>query len=230
MHSGSRLLSYVQLLDSALPIGGFSHSFGLETYVQNGQIQTMDHLESFIRSQIHSSLVRLDGLVMKGIYGAAEQKDLRKISMLDNIIHIQRTPRESREGMHKMGKRLLRLAKTLYPWMEFKTLEQSFAQHGGFGSLPTVHAWISFQLEVDCSEAVKGYLYSSVVTLVNSALRLMSIGQTDGQVLIQKLIAVIDEEWERLSEESADNLHSFALAHEIHSMNHETLYSRLFMS
>ncbi|ANE46222.1 hypothetical protein SY83_07995 [Paenibacillus swuensis] len=230
MHSGSRLLSYVQLLDSALPIGGFSHSFGLETYVQNGQIQNMQQLEEFIRSQIHSNLVRLDGMVMKGIYTAIVQDDLWKLCLLDKIIHIQRTPRESREGMHKMGKRLLKLARTLYPWMDFKPLEKSFAQYGGYGSLPTIHAWISYHLEVDADEAVKGYLYSSVVTMVNSALRLMSIGQTDGQVLIQKLISVIDSEWEAACKEPVDHLHSFSLAHEIHSMNHETLYSRLFMS
>jgi urease accessory protein len=230
MHSGSRLLSYVQLLDSALPIGGFSHSFGLETYVQNEQIQTIQELEQFITSQIHSNLVRLDGLALKGIYQSIEQEDLCKVCLLDKMIHIQRTPRESREGMHKMGKRLLRLAKTLYPWMDFGPLELAFSKYGGYGSLPTIHAWISYHLEIPCDEAVKGYLYSSCVTLVNSALRLMSIGQTDGQVMIQKMISVIDVEWEQACKEQIDHLHSFSVVHEIQSMNHETLYSRLFMS
>lgn len=230
MHSGSRLLSYVQLLDSALPIGGFSHSFGLETYVQQGNIQTMEQLEAFLRSHIHSSLVRLDGLAMRGIYQAIASDDLWKVCLLDKMIHIQRTPRESREGMHKMGKRLLRLAKTLYPWMDFNPLEQALAKYNAYGSLPTIHTWISYHLEVECDEAVKGYLYSSVVTLVNSALRLMSMGQTAGQVLIQQMIKVINEEWEKAAEEQHDHIHSFAVVHEIHAMNHETLYSRLFMS
>lgn len=39
MNSGTKLLRYVQSLDSALPIGGFSHSFGLEAYTHDGTVQ-----------------------------------------------------------------------------------------------------------------------------------------------------------------------------------------------
>jgi urease accessory protein len=46
--TGSSLLSYVQLLDSALPIGGFSHSFGLETFVQHNKVTNIQELEVYI--------------------------------------------------------------------------------------------------------------------------------------------------------------------------------------
>ena len=32
------ILSLFQLCDTNLPTGGFSHSFGLETYIQEGQV------------------------------------------------------------------------------------------------------------------------------------------------------------------------------------------------
>src|SRR5690554_609953 len=100
--TGSSLLSYVQLLDSALPIGGFSHSFGLETFVQHNKVTNIQELERYILSQIHASLVRLEGLAIKGVYLALGEEDLWRICLFDKIVYVQRCPRESRDGLLKM--------------------------------------------------------------------------------------------------------------------------------
>ncbi|MDP5273950.1 urease accessory protein UreF [Chengkuizengella axinellae] len=229
MKSDSKLLFYVQILDSALPIGGFSHSFGLETYIQDGKINNLQELESFIHSQIHHSLVRFDSLAIKGIYESIQQQDYEMVFFFDQIINVQRTARESREALLKMGKRLLKLAHTIYPWMNLKPLKEYFIKNKSI-TLPTVHTYIAFHLGIGLDETVKGYCYTNVVTTVNSALRLMSIGQTDGQVIISRAIPVIEEEWGNVKKLNPETLHSFAPEQEIYAMNHETLYSRLFMS
>lgn len=225
----TRLLYYVQMLDSALPIGGFSHSFGLETYVQNGKVSNLEELEEYVFSQIHNNWVRLEGLAIKGMYTAMANDDMWSLSLYDKIIHVQRTPLESRQGLHKMGKRLLRLAKSLYPFISFDELERSINEYG-VGTLPTIHAWVAYHLELPVDDAVRGYLYSSAVMVTNSALRLMSVGQTDGQMIIRRAIPVIEEEWKKVRDLPVEQMHSFSVAQEIESMNHETLYSRLFMS
>ncbi len=109
-------------------------------------------------------------------------------------------------------------------------LEEALAAHKTCGNLPTIHAYINFHLGISCDEAVKGYLYSSVNMMINSALRLMAIGQTDGQQILTRMLPVIDEEWERVCHMFPDEMHSFSLSQEVAAMNHETLYSRLFMS
>ncbi len=228
--SGSSLLSYVQLLDSALPIGGFSHSFGLETFVQQNKVTNIQELEQYIIGQIHASLVRLEGLAVKGVYLAMAEEDLWRVCLFDKIVHVGRTPRESREGLQKMGKRLIKLGHSLYPEVELSKLEQGITVHGGYGTLPIIHAWISYKLGVPQDEAVKGYLYTSLTTIVNSALRLMSLGQTDGQLLIRRMLTLIDQQWDLVRGLPAEQLHAFTPAHDIRAMQHETLYSRLFMS
>jgi urease accessory protein len=157
-------------------------------------------------------------------------EDMSRVCYFDTILHVGRTPRESREGLQKMGKRLIKLAHSLYPEAEISKLEQALKLHGGYGTLPVVHAWISYKLGVPQDEAVKGYLYTSLTTLVNSALRLMSLGQTEGQLLIRRMLTVIDQQWEIIRELPPEQLHTFTTAHDIRAMQHETLYSRLFMS
>jgi urease accessory protein len=230
MVKGTRLLAYVQLLDSALPIGSFSHSFGLETYVQEGRITNREQLSAFIASLIHSNLTRVEGLAIKGCYLALEQGDMDRLARLDRLVQAQRLARESREGLEKMGRRLFRLSTTLHPWIDFEPLKDALARHNTCGTLPVIHGYINYHLEIDLNDAVTGYLYSSVNMLAGSALRLMSLGQTDGQAIVTSMLPVIEREWNAVSHMEPEQMHSFSFSQEIAAMNHETLYSRLFMS
>ncbi|WP_211749041.1 urease accessory protein UreF [Paenibacillus sp. Marseille-Q4541] len=228
--SSLKLLKYAQLLDSALPIGGFSHSSALETYTTEGVIRTRSDLSSFIQSQLESSLTRLDGLAMKGIYQATAHHDAASIARYDKRLHAQRSSRELRESSHKMGKRLLKLARSIYPDMSFELLDTAIHLHGAVCCLPTAHAFIAYQLEIDLDEAITGHLYTAVNAYVNSALRLMPIGQTEAQKLVQELLPVIDKYWSDIRQEEPENMSSFSIAQEIYAMRHETLNARLFMS
>ncbi|WP_164931492.1 urease accessory protein UreF [Longirhabdus pacifica] len=228
MKLDSKLLYYVQILDSALPVGTFSHSFGLETYVQENKIQTIKELKQFIHSQLQSSILPFEGLAMKGIYGALQEHNMDQLAYYNHVLLVQRTARESREAIAKMGKRLWQLSKTIHPWIDFEPLSKSVPNH--HMTLPTMHTFIAYDLSITLDETVKGYAYTNVVTLINSAIRLMSLGQTDGQHIIQEMIPIIHSEWEKIKETPSSEMHSFAIAQEIEAMNHETLYSRLFMS
>ncbi len=230
MNKDANFLAYVQMLDSALPIGGFSHSFGLETYIQKGVIRSMEELEEYMNSQIHCSLVRLEGLAIKGMYQAMADNDLRRFCQLDSILHVQRPASESRDGQHKMGRRLLTLGRKLYPWMNFDELEQALSDYQAYGTVPALHTWIACSLGISSDDAVRGFLYSAVSVIAGSALRLMSVGQTECQLLISRGTSRIAEEWSKVCELEPEQLHSFSPMQDIYAMNHESLYSRLFMS
>ncbi|WP_435923854.1 urease accessory protein UreF [Paenibacillus sp. DYY-L-2] len=224
-------LRFSQLLDSALPVGGFSHSFGLETYCNAGKMTSGADLERYLLSQLQSGWAPLDGVAMKGIYeAAANRSDSAEMARLDHILHVQRISRESREGVQKMGKRLLKLGRSLYPWISFRLMDDAVSLHGAPCTFPAVLAWLAVELEVPVDDAVCGYLYISVTAAANSALRLMSIGQTEVQTIIARVLPEICREWDRVKERPSEELSSFSWSQEIFAMRHETLHSRLFMS
>ena len=65
---------------------------------------------------------------------------------------------------------------------------------------------------------------------VNSALRLMSMGQTEGQRLIARLTPLTSDAWAIAQEIVPEDAYSNMPMAELAMMRHETLYSRLFMS
>ncbi|CAN7304841.1 urease accessory protein UreF [Paenibacillus sp. LjRoot153] len=229
-HPPFHWLAYQQLLDSALPIGGFSHSFGLETLVQQGRLTTISELEAYIRSMLAGSWASSDAMVIKAAYLHIPQGELGQLWDLDHMLHVQRVGSETRSGVQKMGRRLLQLSRSLYPELNWQPLDDAVSMGRCSSNHPVVHSWVSYHLGVPLHQAAEGYLYTCIMTCINSALRLMSIGQTQGQMLLAKLIPLTGSEWQRVSH--LDPMEAFmnSPAADLAMMQHETLYSRLFMS
>lgn len=228
---GYSWLAYSQLLDSALPIGGFSHSFGLETLVQEGRVTTPAHLREFIEAMLRFSWSAVDALAVKAVYEWAPAARWDELWSLDRMQHMQRSAMETREGTVKMGRRLYQLARAMYPDLEWEPLASALQGGRCPGTHPLIHGWVARQLGVPLSMAAEGYLYQCALTAVNSGLRLMSLGQTEGQRLLASLMPVIAEAWRQTSglDPLEDGYGSVPLI-EAAMMRHEGLYSRLFMS
>ncbi|NOU99704.1 urease accessory protein UreF [Paenibacillus sp. LMG 31457] len=228
--SGFHWLAYQQLLDSALPIGGFSHSFGLETLVQQGRLETVDELEAYIGTMLLHSWASADAMVIKAAYLHIPEGEWDRLWALDHMLHVQRVSSEARSGVQKMGRRLLQLSRAMYPGLNWKPLDEAIKADRCSANHPLVHGWVSYHLGVPLDRAVEGYLYSCVMTCINSALRLMSMGQTQGQMLLSKVIPLIESQWPRVAQLDPMEAYTNSPAAELAMMQHETLYSRLFMS
>jgi urease accessory protein len=223
-------LRYQPFLDSALPIGAFSHSFGLETLVQQGQIRSLSDLEEYARALLFNAWAPADGMLIRAVYEYGAHGHWSEVWAIDHRLHVQRAARETREGMQKMGRRLLALGPQMMPDLPWSALTDAVAIGRCPGSYPLVHGWLSFHLGAPLQIAGEGYLYNCSQNAVNCALRLMSIGQTQGQQLLAKLIPLCAAAWQTTAETAIEEAYTLCPQTDIAMMQHETLYSRLFMS
>ncbi len=105
----SALLSLLQLSDPALPVGGYSHSNGLETYVQQGIVRDAATAKEFITGMLSQNIQYTDAAFVLLAYDAAKQNDFKKIAALDDECTAVKLPREIRQASQKLGMRLIKI-------------------------------------------------------------------------------------------------------------------------
>ena len=89
------LLSLLQLSDPTLPIGGYAHSAGLETYVQAGIVNDIDSAKTFITEMLRQNLQYTDAAFVSLAYDAASQNNWENILQLDSECNAVKLPNDS---------------------------------------------------------------------------------------------------------------------------------------
>jgi len=91
-------LRLFQFCDSQFPTGAFSHSFGLETYIQRDIVHDEASFKQWLELFLTEQLSFADGLTMRLVYDALNENDTEKILYLDKILFVQNLPKETRQG------------------------------------------------------------------------------------------------------------------------------------
>lgn len=229
MHN-SFLTSLLHLTDPTLPIGGYAHSNGLETYIQNGKVDSVATAEEFVVNMLQYNIKYNDASFVYLAYQASCQNDLRALVDLDQECSALKCAREIREASQKLGLRLMKIfkRKRTFALAElFERAVQSKEAHAHYCILFGMYAQL---LQIPIQQALLAFYYNAASGLITNSVKLVPLGQLDGQDMMLDLQELL----ERLAYETLTIDRELVgicnIAFDIRCMQHERLYSRLYMS
>jgi urease accessory protein len=222
--SGSYQLALQQLTDSALPTGAFAHSLGFETYIERGLIHDEESFRVWLSAFISQQLTYSDGLAMRFLYEGVP------VAELDELLNAQLLPRQLREASVKMGGRLLEIGSEVFPSAELEEYRSLVTEGRAAGHQPLAFAVVACSLGVPLPEALAAYLFATVTSLAQNAVRAIPLGQNAGQRLLRKAADDVAAAVGEISHLTLDDFGAVSPGLEISQMRHERQRARMFMS
>ena len=104
----NQLFILLQVNDALFPIGGYSHSYGLETYIQKNIVKDADTAFDFMKSSIQNSFLYSELLPARLAYEYAQKGELKKILELEELVEASKSPMEIRAAAQKLGSRFIK--------------------------------------------------------------------------------------------------------------------------
>ncbi len=227
MTTPAQLLAVMQLTDSLFPTGAFTHSSGLETYVQQGTVQDAEGLYALLATRLLHGLARSD---MIAVHTAMSAHDEQAIRALDERLSAMKTAKEGRDASTKVGRQMLRSARTLVDDPALTAYQQAVSAGRCAGHHAIVHGLVYAAQGIDPQTALLAFAYGQTAGQISAAVKLMPIGQTQAQQVLFALIPTMQQAVEIALDSSTDEMQSFTPALEIHTMQHQYLFRRLFSS
>lgn len=223
------LIQGLRFLDSFFPSGGFAYSSGLEAAVQGGAIKSTQDLSRYVTDLLRNEIGQREAIAVAVAHQAITQDHLAGALDADRELEAMKLGKESRLASRQMGRQVTRIAGEQFP---ASVVLQKYREALEAGAAPG-HSPVAMGLTLgaagwDRESAVAGYLYQTAVGFVSAALKLLPIGQREGQRLLDLWTPMIAEISRVTCPERP--LSSWTPVQDIYAMRHSRLESRLFRS
>ena len=230
MTDSSALLYLLQVANGSFPSGSFSHSYGLETLIQEGRITDADDLADVACLWLRYGVATSEGGAVGIAFRATRGSDFPMLAALDEVLTALKLTRETREASIKIGHAFLRTVSRTFDWESVDRYRRATADGCCVGHYATAFGVAAADAGVPATDALLAFLHAALYGVVGVAARIMPLGQLDSQ-------RVLAGSWPQIVECAAtalaldlDDLSAPATLLDIASMRHERLYSRLCMS
>lgn len=211
MTTNTDILTLSQLLSPSFPVGGFAYSHGLETAINDGAITCAASLEAWLLDVLYHGGAQSDAVLLNAAYtGDAIEVDVQARAFASTAERLKETDLQGAafcDTVRAVWE--IDLGRLCYP-------------------VAVGRAAALMKLDPDLSTAM--YLQAFIGNLVAAAMRLVPLGQVDGQKVQTALKPKCAAIAKASLNATLDDLHGSAWGSDIAAMRHETQYSRVFRS
>jgi len=214
-------------LSPSYPVGAFSYSGGIEWAVEAGDVRDAAMLARWLAAMIRDGSGYCDAVLFVHAHRATVAGDDAALAAVAELAAAFTPGRERFLETTAQGRAFVETTRAAWPR---PALERLAAAWTGPVAYPVAVAVASAGHGIAIAPALAAYLQAIAANLVSAGLRLVPLGQTDGQRVIAELEPCIAATAERALACPLDEIGNASFRADIAGMRHETQYTRLFRS
>ena len=208
----------------AYPVGGFSYSHGIEMAVEEGRIPDHHALVRYIEAVLRDGAGHVDSILFAHAHRAADDATLDEVA---ELAFAWRGTAETALESTQQGGSFASVTAATWPEPRFAAFAK---RHRGRLAHAVAFGAAAGMAEIPLRPSLLAFLQGFCANLVSAGVRLVPLGQTDGQHATAALLPVVAECATLAETASLDDLGTAVPLLDMLSMRHETQYTRLFRS
>jgi urease accessory protein len=218
------LLRLLHLASPSLPVGGFTYSQGIEWAVEAGWLRDAAGTEQWLAGELTATLALLDLPVAGRMMDAVAGGDRDALAHWIDVLLAARETAELRAEERQRGRAMADLLRAwdLPGGGDWRPLLAQ-SQTAGF-------AFAAVRWQIPVADALGGLAFAWAENLTLAAVKLVPLGQSDGQRVLAGLAARIPPAVDLALGLRDDDIGASSPALAIASARHERQYTRLFRS
>ncbi|MCG8558442.1 MAG: urease accessory protein UreF [Hyphomicrobiales bacterium] len=219
-----RLMSW---LSPSYPVGAYTYSHGLEYAVERGFVCNAETARLWIEDLVARGGGFSDAAFLAAAHRAAAAGDDEGVRQVAELAAVFVPTRELALESHAQGRAFRDVTMKAWPCAALDRLVRDWS---GPLAYPVVVGVAAAGHGMALPPVLIAYLHAFSSNLVSAVVRLVPLGQTEGQKITARLEATISAVASAAAACRLDELGTAVPRADLCSMNHETQYTRLFRS
>ena len=186
--------------------------------------------KQFVTNQLSVNLFYTDAALVSLAYNAVVDKNFNRILELDALCNAVKLPKEIRVASSKLALRLLKIFEKNDDARLANDYRIAIGKANAYGHYCIAFALLAIDLGINKIETLTGFYYNAASGFVTNAVKLIPLGQQSGQEMLLSFLPLINEFAEKTLRPDETLIGYSCAGFDIRSMQHEQLYSRLYMS
>ena len=223
----SALYRLMAWLSPAYPVGAFSYSSGIEWAVESGDIANAETLQQWLTIILTEGGGFCDAIFFAHAHRAADANDDSAMREVAELAAAFAPSKERHLETTAQGRAFVEATRAAWPCA---AIDRLAAIWKGPIAYPVAVGVAAAGHGVAIQPALAAYLHAVTANLISAGVRLIPLGQTDGQRLLAAFEPAVASTAARALATPLDQVGGAAFRADIASMRHETQYTRLFRS